>query len=250
MLDNRPLLELSNYHVLGRLFYYVPSCAIISPARVLRYFGLVMILVETINALGVSLTANSSSSASQQSIGGALTITALVMQFLIIIVFFCIAVLFHRRRTQNSLLIKNVRVMLYILCLSMILILVRCIYRLIEHTGNTHIDINDVESMKKLSPLLRYEAFFYVFEAALMLINSVVWNIWHAGRYLPQHQHTYLSLNGTEKHAEVSIDERSLLAKTINILTFGLVYPKKDVVKVPIARDEIQLVSLSADSSQ
>jgi hypothetical protein len=48
----------------------------------------------------------------------------------------------------------------------------------------------DVQS---LSPVLRYEWFFYVFEASLMLANTMLVNARHPRRYLPSSRKTYLS---------------------------------------------------------
>lgn len=46
---------------------------------------------------------------------------------------------------------------------------------------------------KSLSPAIRYESFFYVFEAMLMLINHVLLNVRHPRMWLPKSTKTYLS---------------------------------------------------------
>ncbi|KAI1370493.1 hypothetical protein F4677DRAFT_451371 [Hypoxylon crocopeplum] len=230
-----PLLELANYHVLGRIFYYVPYCAPFPASKVLTTFGGLMVLVETLNALGVSLSANPSSSPTTQSLGSSLTIAALVIQLVVIIIFICLAGLFHRRFSKAKILgnihTKAVYTLLITLYMSMILILVRCIYRLVEHTGNTNVDLDNIESLRNLSPILRYEVFFYIFEASLMLINSVLWNVWNPGRLLPKDYHIYLAQDGTEVEGEEQSDNRPLLAKTANVLTFGVLFRKKRQVQ-------------------
>lgn len=223
-----PLLELANYHVLGRVFYYVPYCAPLPPNKVLSTFGLLMVLVETLNALGVALASNSSASSGQQSLGGNLILAALATQLFVIIIFIGLAGLFHRRCATTKIPSSAVNTMLATLYASMTLILVRCIYRMVEHAGDTKIDLVDLDALRSLSPLLRYEAYFYVFEASLMLVNSVLWNVWHPGRFLPLDHHIYLARDGTEMQREEDMDRRPLLAKTANILTFGLLFRRKE----------------------
>ncbi|KAK6954615.1 hypothetical protein Daesc_004582 [Daldinia eschscholtzii] len=233
-----PLLELANYHVLGRVFSYVPWCAPLPPARVLTIFGGLMALVETLNSLGVSLSANPSSSSSTQALGSHLTIAALIIQLCLIVIFVCLAALFHQRCLKANIQVKGVKILLHTLYASMGLILVRCIYRLVEHTGNTNVDLDKIEVLRNLSPILRYEAFFYIFEATLMLINSVLWNAWHPGRFLPKEHHIYLSREGIEVHGEKEVDDRLLLEKIANVLAFGLLFRKK---KQPQGFEELAL---------
>lgn len=224
MLLHSPLLELNNYHVLGRLLYYVPYFAPMPPGRVLSTFGAIMAIVEALNALGVALSANPSSERSKQELGRNLTISALAIQLFVIVTFVLIAGIFHRRCARAKLNAKAVSTPLLTLYTSMFLILIRCIYRLVEHLGNTTVHLKDLESLAALSPILRYEWFFYVFEAALMLANSVLWNIWHPGRYLPQNSHIYLAADGkTELERKVRRAGRPMLSA----LTFGIFFRAK-----------------------
>ncbi|RYP74774.1 hypothetical protein DL769_003948 [Monosporascus sp. CRB-8-3] len=223
-----PLLELSNYHILGRLFYYVPYFAPLAPNRVLSTFGALMALVETLNALGVALSSNSSSSASQQTLGSNLSIASLVLQLCVIAIFGCLAGIFHRRCAKANIHARTIQTTLATLCVSMALILIRCIYRLVEHTGNTEVDLDNPEALGELTPILRYEWFFYVFEATLMFINSVLWNIWNPGRYIPRRHSVYLSPDGAfEIEGEEKEDDRSLLARAGHIFTFGILFHRK-----------------------
>ncbi|RYP13447.1 hypothetical protein DL767_010727 [Monosporascus sp. MG133] len=223
-----PLLELANYCLLSRVFYYVPYCSPLAPGRVLVTFSGLMIPVELLNSLGVALSANPSSSAERQTLGGHLTIAAIAMQLGIIISFFCLATLFHRRCAKTNIHAKAVKTILITLYMSMTLILIRSIYRLVEHTGNTNVDLTDLESLRNLSPLLRYEVFFYIFEASLMLINSILWNVWHPGRFLPKDNHIYLAQDGTEVEGEADSDCRPVLAQAGHLLTFGILFRKKN----------------------
>lgn len=187
-----------------------------------------MILVETLNALGVSLASNPSSSHTQQHLGSRMTLAALAIQLVVIIIFILLAGLFHRQCFQSKAHVKAISPTMFALYTSMALIFTRCIYRLVEHLGNTTIDINNPESLNNLNPILRYEWFFYVFEATLMLMNSAIWNILHPGRYLPRNYRVYLARDGvTEVEMREESDERSALAKVGSVLTLGVLFPRK-----------------------
>ena len=189
-----PLLELANYHILGRLLAYIPHLSPLRPQLVLRVFGSIMLAIETLNSLGVSLSANPSSQKTVQDLGKGMTLAALAMQILVISSFGVLATSFHRRVTSSRLNVEPVIQTLWTLYGSMTLIFVRCIYRLVEHMGNTHIDLDDAAALAKLSPVLRYEAYFYIFEAVLMLINVFIWNIWNPGKMFARN--VYLCSDG------------------------------------------------------
>ncbi|XXG96869.1 hypothetical protein Hte_003160 [Hypoxylon texense] len=220
-----PLLELANYHVLGRIFYYVPYFPPLPPGKVLSTFGGLMAVVEALNAIGVALSSNPSATQASQELGSHLTIAALAIQFAIILSCGILAGIFHWRCGRAEIHSKVISTPLNTLYVSLALILIRCIYRFVEHMGNTAVDLDDFESLKTLSPILRYEWYFYIFEATLMLINSVLLNIWNPGRYLPRNYHVYLERDGvTEVEGEAKLDKRPLWAKIACLLTFGLLF--------------------------
>lgn len=191
-------------------------------------FGGLLALVEVLNALGVALAANTSSAPSQQELGSHLTLASIVIQLAVIVIFIVIAGIFHRRCIQADVYAKAVLTPLVTLYVSMVFIGIRSIYRLVEHVDNTTVDLDHPESLKSLSPLLRYEWFFYVFESTLMLLNSVLWNIWHPGRYLPRNYHVHLAQDGmTEVEGEEEADDRPILAKAAHMFTFGILFRRK-----------------------
>jgi hypothetical protein len=75
---SRPLLELANYHVLGRILYYVPYHAPLHPGRTLTTFGTLSFFIEMLNALGVALLSNPNVSQKKQDLGHILMKTALI----------------------------------------------------------------------------------------------------------------------------------------------------------------------------
>lgn len=223
--SHSPLLELANYHILGRIFHYVPHLTPLPPGKVMPIFGGLMAVVEALNALGVALQANPTGD--QQELGKILILAALALQLCVIVTFVGIAGIFHWRCKQAKIHRRSLPTLLVTLYISMLLILIRCIYRLVEHVGNTEVDLDDFETLRALSPLLRHEWFFIVFEACLMLINSVLWNVFNPGRYLPQDRAVHLASDGmTETKANVISDNRPIYVQitylVLNTLTFGL----------------------------
>ncbi|KAG9519271.1 putative RTA1 domain protein, partial [Aureobasidium melanogenum] len=222
-----PLLELCNYHVLGRILYYVPYCAPFPPNRIMSLFGALVAVVEALNGLGVAFASNPSSSLSIQELGSKLTKASLAVQLAVIVVCIVFAGLFSKNCKREGIRSRKINIPLTILSASMFLILIRCIYRLVEHLGNVGLNIGDLEAMRELTPILRYEWFFYVFESTTMLLNSVIWNVWHPGRYLPRLHNVQLSPDGSEVEVEEDADTRPLLAKAGSILTFGILFRHK-----------------------
>ncbi|KAJ4311666.1 Lipid-translocating exporter-like protein rta1 [Neodidymelliopsis sp. IMI 364377] len=223
-----PLLELANYHILSRVFHYVPYAAPFNPSRVTAFFGGLMALVEGLNASGVSLTANANAKEATKKIGHNLILVALVLQVCVILIFAYLSFVFHRRCIKAWIpsQSKAVKSTMFTLYLSMAIIFVRCVFRLVEMaTSSTSVDISSMEALMKLSPALRNEAYFYVFEATLMLINSVLWNIRHPGPDLPGDSHIYLAQDGTEVEVEADRrEQRPMLLNMANTLMFGLLY--------------------------
>jgi len=192
-----------------------------------------MALVEALNAVGVALAANPTSSQTTQSLGKHLTLAALGIQIGVVVIFVVLAGTFHLRvlRFFSPVPEKYRRRMvvttpLRVLYVSTALIFARCVYRLVEHSGNTAVRLRDPEALRGLTPVLRYEWFFYVFEAGLMLVNSLLWNVWNPGRYSPPLvvRGLYLARDGTEMKSEEESDGRSVLARVGNVLTFGIFF--------------------------
>ncbi|KAF2440170.1 RTA1 domain protein [Karstenula rhodostoma CBS 690.94] len=182
-----PILELANYHVLGRILYYVPYFAPLHPGRTLTTFGAISGIVEILNALGVSLLANPNvKKQSTQDLGHILMKTALIVQIFVITVFVGIAGVFHHRCRKANIKSNKVQQPLLTLYISTVFIMIRTIYRTIEHFGMSRTPANpgaDWDPMS-LSPIVRYEC------------NSFLWNGSHPRLYLPQDYHVYLAQDG------------------------------------------------------
>ncbi|KAH6649597.1 hypothetical protein F5144DRAFT_542762 [Chaetomium tenue] len=193
-----PLLELANYNVLGRILYYAPYHSPIHPGRVISTFAFISIVIEILNGNGVAYSVNQSLTPSQQATGRALLKAALVMQLGVLALFTLLAGTFHRRCLHAGLRNPNLLNALYTLYASTFLLAVRTIFRVAEYWTISQHDFwrPGGLDLDALSPAIRYEWFFWVFEATLMLLNHVLMNVRHPRRFLPQSTKTYLALDG------------------------------------------------------
>ena len=103
---------------------------------------------------------------------------------------------FHRKCYKANLLPENLEAVLYTLYCSSALIVVRTIYRTVEYFAISEIRVEPGFNPMSISPIVRYEWFFWVFEALLMIANSVLLNMRHPARFLPDNNKIYLAEDG------------------------------------------------------
>jgi hypothetical protein len=194
---NRPLYELSNYFILSRILYYVPYHSSIHPGRVLTTFGAISSIIEALNGNGAAYVANSTLSQAKQNIGKALLKSALVLQLGVLGCFVLLAATFHRKCKKAAILPPNLRAALITLYISSSLIGIRTIYRTVEYFSTASLNFSAPNlDPSTFSPIMRYEWFFWIFEASLMIVNSVLLNARHPMRYLPRDNKIYLAEDG------------------------------------------------------
>ncbi|GKT89965.1 RTA1 domain-containing protein [Colletotrichum tofieldiae] len=192
-----PLLELANYHILGRVLYYVPYCSPLHPGRVLSTFAFFSAIVETLNGWGASYSANQSLSPREMATGHALIKASLLLQIFVVACFVVLAVTFHRRCAHAGVAgRRGVKGPLSTLYVSVTLILARTTFRIVEYFGVAEMRWGPGVDVAEIPPAIRYEWFFYVFEAGLMLANVVMFNVRHPRRYLPAKYTVYLAKDG------------------------------------------------------
>ncbi|KAK1830524.1 hypothetical protein QBC39DRAFT_372776 [Podospora conica] len=214
-----PLLELSNYNILGRLLYYVPHHSPIHPGRVLTTFTLISGVIEGLNGAGASLTANQSLPPSKQAAGRNLLKASLILQLVVLALFLSLAATFHLRSGGTP---RRVASVLHTLYASAAVLTARTLFRTVEYFSIADFHVREGVGAEGLSPIVRYEWYFYVFEAGLMLGNNVLVNVRHPRRYLPKSIGTHLAEDGvTEVNGEVGyVDERPFLVTVLD--PFGL----------------------------
>ncbi|KAH8653310.1 RTA1 like protein-domain-containing protein [Xylariales sp. PMI_506] len=192
-----PLYELGNYYVLGRILYFVPYHSPLHPGRVLTTFSAISMIVEALNAHGAAFAVNQSLSQSQRDTGKALLKAALLMQIIVVCLFVALALYFQVKCKRNGINSAKVHTPLMTLYISTAIIATRTIYRVVEYFDLTNVNFSQPNfDPSSLSPIVRYEWFFYVFEATIMLINSVLLNVRHPRRWLPPSTKIYLAKDG------------------------------------------------------
>lgn len=179
-------------------------------------------LVEGLNGAGASLTANLSLTPAKQAAGRNILKASLVIQIVVILLFISLAVTFHRRCCRaGGVVHPNVTGVLRTLYISAALLTARTVFRTAEYFGVADFHLREGMEVGDLSPMLRYEWYFYVFEAGLMLVNNVLVNVRHPRKYLPKSIRTYLSEDGvTEVTGEGWVDDRAFLVTVLD--PFGL----------------------------
>ncbi|CAM1503731.1 Fc.00g013220.m01.CDS01 [Cosmosporella sp. VM-42] len=191
-----PLLELQNYHILGRILYYVPYLSPLHPGRVLTTFGFISGIIEALNGWGASYSANQSLTDKEMETGHALIKTSLILQIVVAICFIYLAAVFHTHCHRQGIMNDRLKSSLVTLYISTALILSRTIYRLVEYFSVAELRFGPGFDYMSMSPIIRYEWFFYVFEAVIMLCNCVLFNVRHPRRYLPRSNKIYLAQDG------------------------------------------------------
>jgi len=204
------------------VLFYVPYHSPVHPGRVLSTFALLSMIVEMLNGWGASYTANLDLPGASQATGHALMKASLMIQIAVILCFVALAVVFHRRCIAAGLgHARGVRQPLLTLYISVCLLLVRTVYRIVEHFGLSGVDWWNMNELE-ISPVIRYEWYFYLFEAAFMLVNMVMWNVRHPRRYLPSNYHVYLERDGvTEVEGKGWEDKRPLWLTVVDPFNVG-----------------------------
>ena len=146
-----------------------------------------------------------------------MTKASLILQLLLVAVFFLMITIFHYCCRRSG-ITKSTRVTrpLAILYTAMTLILARTLYRTIEHF-TVPANPSTVNPSSLLPPIVLHEYFFYIFDAAPMLLALIIWNVFHPRGYLPADSARYLAQDGkTELKGPGWKDSRSLTETFMN----------------------------------
>jgi len=213
----RPIYSLMNYIVLSRTLYYVPYLSPIHPGRVLSTFIGLDAVVAILTGNGASRIANKQATTTELKVGRDLIRASILLQMACFVGFITLEVILHRRLVNAFLLTPKLRTVIILLYASSAMIMVRNIYRVVDvwegYTGY----------------LETHEAFFYVFDAAVMLVNSVMLNVWHPSVYLPNDNRIYLARDGvTERQGPGWVDKKNFLLTIFDPFDIGGLLRRKD----------------------
>lgn len=197
IMSGPPIYALINYFVLSRLLYYMPYLAPLHPGRVATTFLGLDAVCEILIGNGAWRMANSSMTAKQRQVGANMVLASLSLQALLFAGFGILSALFQRKAERAGVLKREMRVVLYVMYVSALIVTIRCIYRLVEYVLGWD------------STIYKNEVFFWVFEASIMFVNTALLNAFHPGKRLPHSHGTFLAKDGiTERQGPGWDDER------------------------------------------
>lgn len=127
-----------------------------------------------------------------------------------------LAVTFHRRCVKAEIHNKNMNGVLLSLYISTGLVEARTIYRVVEYYGIAKLYYHMGMDANDFPVEIRYEWFFYVFEATLMLFNAYLWNVRHPRKYLPKSTKMYLDKDGVTEATGPGFKDTSWLASLLD----------------------------------
>jgi hypothetical protein len=179
------------------MLYYIPYISPMHPGRVVTTFLGLDAVCEILIAQGAWRMAHTELSEHERQIGADLVTGSLALQTALFGAFGLMAVQFHRRAARLGVLSAKMRTVIIVLYISSTVVTIRCIYRLVEYL------------MGWDSTIYKNEVFFYIFEAIIMLANTVILNIWHPGKRLPRSNSCFLGRDGvTERPGPGWDDDR------------------------------------------
>lgn len=197
IMSGPPVYALINYFVLSRILYYMPYLAPMHPGRVATTFIGLDGVCEILIGSGAWRMANSSLTDSQRQVGANMVMASLCLQATLFAGFGVLAALFHRKASRAGVLKKDLKTVLYVMYASAAIVTIRCIYRLVEYILGWE------------SSIYQNEVYFWIFEAALMFVNTALLNTFHPGKRLPRSNGTFLAKDGvTERKGPGWDDDR------------------------------------------
>lgn len=176
------------------------------PGRVISTFVGLDVIVGALTANGAAILSDPTNSPSRLRSGRYEFRASILLQLFCFIGFIILEITFHRRCIKaRNIITPRLRTVFVLLYASSGLILVRNIYRVVEvfEGGDGYLN--------------SHEAFFYVFDGALMLINTVMFNIMHPMMILPNSNKVYLATDGcSERMGPGWMDKRNFFLTLID----------------------------------
>ena len=197
IMSGPPVYALINYFILSRVLFYIPYLAPLHPGRVATTFVGLDAVCEILIGQGAWRMANSTMTEKQRQLGANLVTASLSLQAALFGTFGILAAQFHYRALKAKVLSKDLQTVLKVLYVSATIVTIRCIYRLVEYVMGWN------------STVYKNEIFFWIFEAVIMLINTVLLNVFHPGKRLPRSNSVFLARDGvTERRGPGWDDDR------------------------------------------
>jgi hypothetical protein len=197
IMSGPPVYALINYFILSRILYYIPYLAPMHPGRVATTFVGLDAVCEILIGQGAWRMANSTMTEKQRQLGANLVTASLCLQAALFGAFGLLAAQFHIRARKAGVLSKDLKTVLVVLYVSATIVTIRCIYRLVEYISGWD------------SAIYKNEVVFWIFEAVIMFLNTLLLNFWHPGKRLPKSNSVFLDRDGvTERRGPGWTDDR------------------------------------------
>lgn len=236
IMSGPPVYALINYFILSRILFYIPYLAPLHPGRVATTFVGLDAVCEILIGQGAWRMANSTMTDKQRKLGADLVTASLSLQAALFGAFGLLAAQFHRRASRAGVLPANLRTVLLVLYVSAAIVTIRCIYRLVEYI------------MGWDSYIYKNEVFFWVFEAVIMLVNSVLLNAFHPGKRLPHSNSVFLDRDGvTERRGPGWDDDRPWIVTVFDPVDIWGLIKGKDKKTMFWDMDDEELARLRAE---
>ncbi|KAK5955241.1 hypothetical protein OHC33_003922 [Knufia fluminis] len=212
-----PVYNGANYFIFGRALYYLPYLSPIHPGRVWSTFIALDGIADAIAANGAVRAANADATEAARKAGLDLVKVSLFLLLGMFLAFMSLNVQFHYRARKMGVFNYKMKVIMYELYASNILILLRNCFR----TAAFFYPWNSVANSREWP--------VWVFEFVPMLINTYIMNIWPPARYLAADHKVYLAMDGkTEIQGPGMIDKRPFLVTLVDPFDIWGLIKKKD----------------------
>lgn len=185
-----PLYAAAEYFILGRLLAYLPYHAPIHPGRVFSTFVILSVVVEALTGTGAANSAGSDRDPKTRRIGLDLLRAALILQCFVEVFFFSLVALLEYRCRQAKVFPRKIRIVCYVLYVTSMMMLLRCVVRTVEgfEAGSCDPDRKD----PYCGPVSRNEWFLWTFEVANITLFVILLCVFYPGRYLPRSSKIFL----------------------------------------------------------
>jgi hypothetical protein len=212
-----PVYNGANYFIFGRALYYLPYLSPIHPGRVWSTFITLDGIADIIAANGAIRATNADATDAERRAGLDLVKISLFLLLGMFLAFMFLNIQFHYRAHKMGVFSYKMKVIVYELYASNLLILLRNCFR----TAVFFLPWNNIAHSQEW-PL-------WVFEAVPMLINSYLMNIYPPAKYIPANHKVYLAMDGkTEIEGPGMIDKRPLLVTIVDPFDVWGILKKKD----------------------
>jgi hypothetical protein len=182
-----PLYGAAEFLILSRLLPYLPYHAFIHPGRIISTFAFLSALIETLIATGAANSAGRDRDLSVQKVGQDLLQAGLVLQCCVEVGFISLVALLEYRCRKAGHFTHPVRSIFYVLYVTSLMLLVRCIIRVLEAFEETQCD-----SGTWCGVIPTHEAFLWIFEVVNITLFVVLLVLFHPGKYLPDNSNIFL----------------------------------------------------------